>query len=70
MAKKSSLRDRLKDVKNPLATSLGALDVVLLGGMGELKEEQRRFLEVAKKNLEKVFVEMEKIKESLGKESK
>ena len=70
MAKKPSLRDRLKDVKNPLSTSLGALDVVLLGGMGELKEEQRRFLEVAKKNLEKVFIEMEKIKESLGKESR
>ena len=70
MAKKTSLRDRLKDVKNPLSTSLGALDVVLLGGMGELKEEQRRFLEVAKKNLEKVFIAMEKIKESLGKESR
>lgn len=70
MAKKPSLKERLKDVKNPLATSLGALDVVLLGGMGELKEEQKRFLDVAKKNLEKVFIELEKIKESLGKESK
>lgn len=63
-AKHSSLRDKLKAMKNPLTTSLGALDVVLLGGVGELKQEQRRFLEVAKQNLEKVFIEVEKISES------
>ncbi len=64
-AKHPFLRDRLKEMKNPLSTSLGALDVVLLGGMGELNQEQKRFLEVAKQNLEKVFIEVEKIKESL-----
>ena len=64
-AERPFLRDRLKEMKNSLSTSLGALDVVLLGGMGELNQEQRRFLEVAKQNLEKVFIEVEKIKKSL-----
>ena len=68
--KRFPLKERLKEMKNPLSTSLGALDVVLLGGMGELKPEQRRFLEVAKLNLEKVFIEVEKIKESLETEAK
>lgn len=64
-AKRSSLKSQLEEMKVPLSTSLGALDVLLLDGMGELKPEQRCFLEVAKQNLEKVFGEIEKIKESL-----
>lgn len=68
--KRVSLKERLNEIKNPLSTSLGALDVVLLGGMGELAQEQKRFLEVAKLNLEKVFIEVEKIKESLETEAK
>jgi hypothetical protein len=55
---------RLKDFKTPLSTSLGAINLILLGGAGEVPEEQRRFLGVAKKNLENLFCEIQKFLDS------
>lgn len=47
-------------LKTPLATSLGAVNFVLLEGAGGLREEQKRFLGVAKKHLELAFFDLEK----------
>ena len=62
--------EKLKEIKTPLSTSLGALDFILLGGMGELPEDQKRFLNVAKKNLESGFAEIQKFTDWLGCEKK
>lgn len=57
--------EKLKSLKASVSTSLGAVNLILLGGMGEVKEEQKRFLSIAKKHLEMLFVDIQKFIESL-----
>ena len=55
-----SLRRKVTEWKTAVSTSLGAINFLLLGGTGELTGEQKRFLDVAKKNLEALFGEIKK----------
>ncbi len=57
-------------MKTILSTSLGAIDLILLEGMGEISEEQKRFLGVAKKNLESLFAEIQKLIDGIESEVK
>lgn len=61
------LCEKLLKIKVPLTTSLGAVDFLLLKGAGPLSDEQRRFLEVAKKNLGKLFSEIQAFLDFAGK---
>lgn len=69
-ASSADFRDQLESMKTSLSTSLGAIDAILLGGVGEVSEEQRRFLGVAKRNLENLFVEIQKFIDSGKAESR
>jgi|GEM_PF-3605119 len=66
----SNFQDKLKNMKTILSTSLGAIDLILLEGMGEISEEQKRFLGVAKKNLESLFAEIQKLIDGIESEVK
>ncbi|HNV85964.1 MAG TPA: hypothetical protein PKL97_03220 [Candidatus Omnitrophota bacterium] len=57
--------DRVKELKVPLSTSIGAIHFLLLNGAGALSDKQKRFLEVAKKNSEKLFFELQKFIDTL-----
>lgn len=57
--------EKLKSLKASVSTSLGAVNLILLGGMGEVKEEQKQFLSIAKKHLEMLFVDIQGFIESL-----
>jgi|GEM_PF-3579977 len=58
---------RVKELKVPLSTSIGAINFLLLNGAGALSDKQKRFLEVAKKNSEKLFAELQKFLDSTQK---
>ncbi|MBI4549736.1 MAG: hypothetical protein HY714_02295 [Candidatus Omnitrophica bacterium] len=66
--KAEEFEEKMSSLKAPLATSLGALNLILLGGMGEVGEEQKRFLEAARNNLQNLFCEIQKFQDWLKEE--
>jgi len=71
-AKKPSKKDpkkeqkaRLKRVKQSVATSLGSVNYLLLGGAGKVGKHEARFLKVAKANLEHVFQEIQEMTDGM-----
>jgi len=65
-----TFKEKLRELKTPVSTSLGAINFILLGGRGELGEEQKRFLNVAKKNLESLFARIQDFNDWIESETK
>lgn len=55
----------IQDWQKNLATALGAVNFILLDGAGDVSDTQRKFLLVARKNLQQLFNDFqERLKES------
>lgn len=48
-------RKNLQEWQKNLSTALGAVNFILLDGTGDISEAQRKFLSVARRNLQKLF---------------
>lgn len=60
-----SVIKRLREMKRPVSTCQGAIDLLLFSSDRGVKEEDKRFLSLAKRQLEKASALLEEILEEI-----